>query len=77
MRLKRFFNNPSPSLLPNFYKKPYYIKNISNDYHKYNNNNEKFLYGSINADVMDANERVILRLRLYSDCEIEWLRYDR
>lgn len=52
---------------------PYRILNIDNNYKKYKGARDKFLYGSTSADIVDSNGVLVWRVRLYSDCEFEWL----
>ncbi len=53
---------------------PYNVINVRDDYQNYKSESDKLLYGSINADIVDSRGDIVWHLRLYSDCETEWIK---
>jgi hypothetical protein len=72
-RLIDSFQDSPSSLVPKNTTWPLKAKVVGDDYLSDGSHRGDLLYGSINADIFDSNGRVIMKARLYADCEIEWL----
>ena len=73
-RLADSFENSQSSLIRHDAQWPFKAIVVGDDYSENGTTRDDLLYGSINADIVDANGQVVMKARLYADCEIEWLR---
>lgn len=72
-RMNESFSNSNSRVMSREAKWPLEVRVTGDDFARYETRREEALYGSINADIYDANQVLVMRARLYGDCEVEWL----